>query len=57
MISVIPAPSHPPSPPAGRPPVPFADVPLRRVVAGVRVGMLPGRGFVINPTVQEMEER
>ena len=28
---------------------------MKRAVAGVRVGLLPGRGFVVNPTVSEME--
>lgn len=28
---------------------------MKRCIAGVRVGLLPGRGFVVNPTVQEME--
>jgi hypothetical protein len=31
-----------------------SDVPMKRVVAGARVGRLPGRGFVVNPTVEEM---
>ena len=31
-----------------------ADIPLRRVVAGVRVGLLPGEGFVVNPTSTQM---
>ena len=35
-------------------PPPPTDVPLRRAVAGARVGLLPGRGFVVNPTVAEM---
>ncbi|KAL4419130.1 hypothetical protein ABPG77_002643 [Micractinium sp. CCAP 211/92] len=33
-----------------------ADVPLRKAVAGARVGLLPGRGFVVNPTVAEQQE-
>ncbi|GAB4816012.1 hypothetical protein N2152v2_003058 [Parachlorella kessleri] len=33
----------------------LSDVPLKRVVAGVRVGMLPDLGFVVNPTVQQLE--
>ena len=33
-----------------------AEVPMKRAVAGARVGLLPGRGFVLNPTVAEMEE-
>lgn len=33
-----------------------ADIPLRKAVAGARVGLLPGRGYVINPTVEEQEE-
>jgi polyribonucleotide nucleotidyltransferase len=28
---------------------------MRKAVAGARVGLLPGRGFVVNPTVEEME--
>jgi polyribonucleotide nucleotidyltransferase len=28
---------------------------MKRAVAGARVGLLPGRGFVINPTVAEMD--
>lgn len=31
------------------------DIPLKKAVAGVRVGMLPDVGFVVNPTVQQME--
>ncbi|PSC72537.1 putative polyribonucleotide nucleotidyltransferase chloroplastic [Micractinium conductrix] len=34
----------------------ISDVPLRRAVAGARVGLLPGRGFVVNPTLAEQEE-
>ena len=34
---------------------PAADIPATRVVAGVRVGLLEGKGFVVNPTVQQME--
>ena len=33
-----------------------ADIPASRVVAGVRVGLLPEVGFVVNPTMQQMEE-
>ncbi len=33
-----------------------ADIPLSKAVAGVRVGYLEGRGFVVAPTEQEMEE-
>ena len=33
----------------------LSDVPLRKAVAGVRVGLLPERGFVVNPTVAEIE--
>ena len=33
-----------------------ADIPLKKAVAGVRVGLLPEVGFVVNPTVQQMEE-
>ncbi|KAL4853937.1 Polyribonucleotide nucleotidyltransferase [Chlorella vulgaris] len=33
----------------------LSDVPLRSAVAGARVALLPGRGFVVNPTVEEME--
>lgn len=32
-----------------------SDIPASRVVAGVRVGLLEGQGFVINPTVEQME--
>lgn len=32
-----------------------ADIPASSVVAGVRVGLLEGQGFVVNPTVAEME--
>ena len=32
-----------------------ADIPATRVVAGVRIGLLEGQGFVVNPTVQQME--
>ena len=32
-----------------------ADIPLKKAVAGVRVGLLPDEGFVVNPTVQQME--
>ena len=28
---------------------------MKRAVAGVRVGLLPERGLVVNPTVEEME--
>lgn len=34
----------------------ISEVPMKRAVAGVRVGLLSGRGFVVNPTVNEMEE-
>ena len=34
----------------------FADIPLSKAVAGVRVGYLDGRGLVVGPTEQEMEE-
>lgn len=34
----------------------LADIPLKKAVAGVRVGLLPEVGFVVNPTVQQMEE-
>lgn len=34
----------------------LSEVPMKRAVAGVRVGLIPGRGFVVNPTVPEMEE-
>ena len=33
-----------------------ADIPLKKAVAGVRVGLLPELGFVVNPTVQQMED-
>lgn len=32
------------------------DIPLQKVVAGVRVGLLEGRGFVLNPSEQELQE-
>jgi polyribonucleotide nucleotidyltransferase len=32
-----------------------ADIPLRKAVAGARVGLLEGRGFVVNPTAAELE--
>ena len=35
---------------------PCADIPLSKAVAGVRVGHIEGRGFVVAPTEQEMEE-
>ena len=31
-----------------------ADIPLKQAVAGVRVGLLPDAGFVVNPTVEQM---
>lgn len=33
-----------------------SEVPMKKAVAGVRVGLIPDRGFVVNPTVNEMEE-
>ncbi len=33
----------------------FADIPASRVVAGVRVGLLPEVGFVVNPSIEQME--
>lgn len=33
----------------------ISEIPLKRSVAGVRVSLLPERGFVVNPTVSEME--
>lgn len=30
------------------------DIPLKKAVAGVRVGYLPSAGFVINPTAAQM---
>ena len=33
----------------------FADIPASRVVAGVRVGLLPELGFVVNPSIEQME--
>lgn len=36
------------------PPLPSADIPLTKAVAGVRVGYLPSTGFVINPTAAQM---
>ncbi|KXZ45459.1 hypothetical protein GPECTOR_54g200 [Gonium pectorale] len=35
----------------------ISDIPLKKAVAGVRVGLLPGVGLVINPTVEEMKAR
>ena len=35
---------------------PCADIPLSKAVAGVRVGYIEGRGFVVAPTEQDMEE-
>lgn len=32
-----------------------ADIPASRVVAGVRIGLLEGQGFVVNPTVEQTE--
>ena len=32
-----------------------ADIPASRVVAGVRVGLLPELGFVVNPSIEQME--
>ncbi|KAK9829222.1 hypothetical protein WJX72_004572 [[Myrmecia] bisecta] len=32
-----------------------SDIPLKKMVAGVRVGLLPDQGFVINPTEQQRE--
>ncbi|CAL5228653.1 g11822 [Coccomyxa viridis] len=34
----------------------ISDIPLTKAVAGVRVGYLEGRGLVVGPTEQEMEE-
>lgn len=33
-----------------------ADIPLQKAVAGVRVGLVEGRGFVVNPSEQELQE-
>jgi len=33
----------------------LSEVPTKRAVAGVRVGMIDGR-FVVNPTLEQMEE-
>ncbi|PNW83947.1 hypothetical protein CHLRE_04g214501v5 [Chlamydomonas reinhardtii] len=33
----------------------ISDIPLKKAVAGVRVGMSADGGFIINPTVEEME--
>ena len=33
--------------------MPRADIPLQKAVAGVRVGLLEGRGFVVNPSEEE----
>lgn len=32
-----------------------ADIPLKKAVAGVRVGLVPDVGFIVNPTTQQME--
>jgi polyribonucleotide nucleotidyltransferase len=34
----------------------LSEVPMKSAVAGVRVGLVAGKGFVVNPTVNEMEE-
>ena len=34
----------------------LSEVPMKCIVAGVRVGLMADGSFVINPTVQEMEE-
>ncbi|CAL8470982.1 g10524 [Coccomyxa elongata] len=34
----------------------ISDIPLQKAVAGVRVGLLEGRGLVVNPTEQELQE-
>ncbi|KAK9901313.1 hypothetical protein WJX75_005944 [Coccomyxa subellipsoidea] len=34
----------------------ISDIPLQKAVAGVRVGLLEGRGFVVNPSEQELQE-
>lgn len=34
--------------------LPHSDIPLKKAVAGVRVGLLDS-GLVINPTVEEMK--
>lgn len=31
------------------------DIPLQKMVAGVRVGLLEGEGYVVNPTNEQME--
>lgn len=33
----------------------LSDIPLKRIVAGVRVGLLPDNSFVVNPTSLQME--
>ena len=33
-----------------------ADIPLTKAVAGVRVGYLPGAGFIINPSAAQMAQ-
>ncbi|GIM13944.1 hypothetical protein Vretimale_17037 [Volvox reticuliferus] len=33
----------------------ISDIPLEKAVAGVRVGLLPGGEFVINPTLEQMK--
>lgn len=50
--AVSPYDSHPCWPPAAM--KPHADIPLKKAVAGVRVGYLPGQGFVVNPTASQM---
>ncbi|EFJ41423.1 hypothetical protein VOLCADRAFT_107702 [Volvox carteri f. nagariensis] len=33
----------------------ISDIPLKKAVAGVRVGLLPDEGYVVNPTVEQMK--
>lgn len=32
----------------------LSDIPLKKAVAGVRVGYLPSTGFIVNPTAAQM---
>jgi polyribonucleotide nucleotidyltransferase len=34
--------------------VSIADIPLKKAVAGVRVGFIPSQGFIVNPTAAQM---
>eukprot|EP00879_Flechtneria_rotunda_P027632 GHRR01029608.1.p1 GENE.GHRR01029608.1~~GHRR01029608.1.p1 ORF type:complete len:132 (+),score=28.95 GHRR01029608.1:576-971(+) len=33
-----------------------SDIPLTKAVAGVQVGYIPDSGFVVNPTVRQMQQ-